>query len=70
MHQNEDSRVKLPAILHLTQLGYKFFGNHRKSINLIQYDTYSVNTNILRSTMLTATKNTKHSRFDFRLKQV
>lgn len=24
MHQNEDSRVKLPAILHLTQLGYKY----------------------------------------------
>ncbi|MDY7396294.1 DEAD/DEAH box helicase family protein [Aureibaculum sp. 2210JD6-5] len=24
MNQNEDSRVKLPAILHLTQLGYKY----------------------------------------------
>ena len=44
MNQNEDSRVKLPAILHLTQLGYTYLS--LKNIN------WDIETNIFKDVFL------------------
>lgn len=48
MNQNEDSRVKLPAILHLTQLGYKYI-----SLKNIKWD---IETNIFKDVFFQSIK--------------
>ena len=48
MNFNEDSRVKLPAILHMTQLGYKYLS--------LEEAKWDLETNIFREQFNTGIK--------------
>ena len=41
---SELTRVQMPAMVHLTKLGYKYYGKMTKSLENIEYDP---DTNIL-----------------------
>jgi len=55
MKFNEDSRVKLPAILHLTQLGYKYLS--------LKEAVWDIETNIFTDIFKKAIQKTTISRF-------
>ena len=49
MKFNEDSRVKIPSILHLTRLGYEYIS--------LKNTSWDENTNIFKDSFITAIKN-------------
>ena len=49
MKFNEDSRVKIPSILHLTRLGYEYIS--------LKNTSWDENTNILKDLFVSSIKN-------------
>ena len=54
MKFNEDTRVKIPSILHLTRLGYKYLS--------LKNTSWDENTNIFKDIFIASIKNINNSK--------
>ena len=59
MKFNEDSRVKIPSILHLTRLGYEYIS--------LKNTSWDENTNIFKDLFVSSIKNINKNNSIFRI---